>query len=98
VAHGDMYCAWGDGGGFGGDDHVGGVSLRFARVAAVPSPLDALSYGGKNIWGLPPYAEVPAKFAVARSAGWWPLTKSSTRWEAFLHAGQQPGSHSRQRT
>ena len=28
----------------------------------MPSPLDTLSYRGKNIWELPPYAELPADF------------------------------------
>jgi hypothetical protein len=59
---GDLYCAWGDGGGFdGNDDHVGRVSLGFARIAGMPSA-DPASVAGKNIWGSPPYAEVAASF------------------------------------
>lgn len=60
---GDLYCAWGDGGGFDGDDdNIGRVSLGFARVRGTPSPLDPSAISGKNIWGAPPYAEVAAGF------------------------------------
>ena len=63
AADGNLYCAWGDGGGFdGNDDHVGGVSLGFAQVSGTPSPLDATSFTGKNIWGSPPYAQFAADF------------------------------------
>jgi hypothetical protein len=54
VADGDLYCAWGDGGGF----------------------------GGKNIWGLPPYAEARGLRWQGRQPS-MPSTPSSTRWEAF---------------
>jgi hypothetical protein len=47
VADGDLYSAWGGAGGFGGDDHVGRVNLGYARVTAVPSPLDTPSYRGQ---------------------------------------------------
>lgn len=60
---GDLYCAWGDGGGFdGNDDRVGRVSLGFARVSGTPSTLDPGSFSGKNIWGSPPYAQFAADF------------------------------------
>jgi len=60
---GDLYCAWGDGGGFdGNDDNIGRVSLGFARVGGAPNALDASAVSGKNIWGAPPYAEVAAEF------------------------------------
>jgi hypothetical protein len=54
-----QYCAWGDGGGFdGNDDHIGRVSLGFARITGFPvTPLAA-----KNVWGAPPYAEHEATF------------------------------------
>jgi hypothetical protein len=59
---GDLYCAWGDGGGFdGNDDNVGRVSLGFARIAGMPSA-DPTSVEGKNIWGSPPYAAFAAGF------------------------------------
>jgi hypothetical protein len=62
AADGDLYCAWGDGGGFdGNDDNIGRVSLGFARVAGTPST-DPASVAGKNIWGSPPYAESAAGF------------------------------------
>ncbi len=33
----NQYCAWGDGGGFdGNDDHIGRVSLGFARLTGIP--------------------------------------------------------------
>ena len=60
---GNLYCAWGDGGGFDGDDdHIGRVSLGFARVEGVPSLADPSRWSGKNVWGEPPYAEYPADF------------------------------------
>jgi hypothetical protein len=62
AADGDLYCAWGDGGGFdGNDDYTGRVSLGFARVTGTPSTEPA-SFAGKNIWGSPPYAEFAAGF------------------------------------
>jgi hypothetical protein len=55
------YCAWGDGGGFdGNDDHVGRASLGFARVRGKPAKDGSLDFFGKNVWGSPPYAENPA--------------------------------------
>jgi len=60
---GDLYCAWGDGGGFdGNDDNVGRVSLGFARVSGTPEESHASAVIGKNVWGSPPYAEVAATF------------------------------------
>jgi hypothetical protein len=58
-----LYCAWGDGGGFdGNDDHVGRVSLGFARISGGPSEDGRLRFAGKNVWGAPPYAEHAATF------------------------------------
>ena len=61
---GDLYCAWGDGGGFEGDSNTTGrVSLGFARIAGFPSLSDPSSLTGKNIWGdAPKYAEAAATF------------------------------------
>jgi Domain of unknown function (DUF4185) len=60
---GDLYCAWGDGGGFDGDDdNIGRASLGFARIKGIPSLDDARAIAGKNIWGSPPYAEFAARF------------------------------------
>jgi hypothetical protein len=59
----DLYCAWGDGGGFDGDaDTVGRVSLGFARIHGTPDPMRPDAWVGRNIWGSPPYAAVPATF------------------------------------
>ncbi|MBI5684810.1 MAG: DUF4185 domain-containing protein [Verrucomicrobia bacterium] len=41
-----LYAAWGDGGGFGGDNKKGRVTLGVARIEG-----DAASYSGKNVWG-----------------------------------------------
>jgi len=58
-----LYCAWGDGGGFDGDDdHIGRVSLGFARIEGTPSQTDPGAVHGKNVWGEPPYADVQATF------------------------------------
>jgi uncharacterized repeat protein (TIGR01451 family) len=42
----DLYTAWGDGGGFGGSESDGRVSMGFARITGFPQ-----SIGGRNIWG-----------------------------------------------
>jgi hypothetical protein len=63
AADDQLYCAWGDGGGFdGNDDQIGRVSLGFARVSGFPDAQDASAVTGKNVWGLPPYAENAANF------------------------------------
>jgi len=41
-----QYTAWGDGGGFGGTNSEGRVSLGVARVEG-----SATSYNGTNVWG-----------------------------------------------
>jgi len=41
-----QYTSWGDGGGFGGDDSLGRVSLGIARVEG-----DWDDYRGHNVWG-----------------------------------------------
>jgi hypothetical protein len=46
AADGHQYTSWGDGGGFGGDNSDGRVSLGVARVEG-----DATSYTGHNVWG-----------------------------------------------
>lgn len=63
-ADGNLYAAWGDGGGFDGDDNnVGRVSLGFARIMGTPLAGNASSYSGRNIWGAAPaYARNPATF------------------------------------
>ena len=53
---GHQYAAWGDGGGFGGTNKVGRVSLGVARVEG-----NAESYRGINVWG-GKNAENPATF------------------------------------
>ncbi len=63
ASDGDLYCAWGDGGGFDGDDdNIGRVSLGFARIEGVPALADPGRWHGKNVWGDPPYAENTADF------------------------------------
>jgi hypothetical protein len=46
AADGNLYTAWGDGGGFGGTNADGRVSLGFARIQGSPTTLT-----GVNIWG-----------------------------------------------
>jgi hypothetical protein len=43
---GNLYTSWGDGGGFGGTNSDGRVSLGFARIGGPPSGFTA-----KNVWG-----------------------------------------------
>ena len=61
---GELYCAWGDGGGFDGNsDTVGRVSLGFARVTGVPDEGNPDGVSGRNVWGdAPGYAEHQAIF------------------------------------
>jgi hypothetical protein len=59
----NQYCAWGDGGGFDGDDdNIGRVSLGFARLSGIPVADGNFGYTGKNVWGAPSYAESVATF------------------------------------
>lgn len=52
----NIYCAWGDGGGFGGSDSLGRVSLGFARIEGGPEDFHGVNVnGGLN-------AEHPATF------------------------------------
>ncbi len=46
AADGNMYAAWGDGGGFGGTDSRGRVSLGVAMITGVPP-----EWSGVNVWG-----------------------------------------------
>lgn len=47
AADGDVYCGWGDGGGFEGDsDSRGRVSLGFAKISGMPPDVF-----GTNVWG-----------------------------------------------
>jgi hypothetical protein len=64
AADGNLYCAWGDGGGFDGDsDNVGRVSLGFARITGSPDVKNPGSFVGRNVWGAAPdYAESAATF------------------------------------
>ncbi len=58
----NLYCAWGDGGGFdGNDDHIGRVSSGIASIEG-GSHGGTLSIVGKNVWGEPPYAQHAATF------------------------------------
>src|SRR5581483_9356806 len=64
AADGNLYAAWGDGGGFDGDSNsIGRVSLGFARISGIPAPGTPDSMIGENIWGdAPRFAQVPATF------------------------------------
>jgi hypothetical protein len=62
---GNIYTAWGDGGGFDGTElskRTGRVSLGFARISGFPDPADASTFEGKNLWGAPKYAQRRATF------------------------------------
>ncbi|HQU16386.1 MAG: DUF4185 domain-containing protein [Gammaproteobacteria bacterium] len=44
---GNLYTSWGDGGGFGGTNSLGRVSIGFARITGTPSSLSATNvFGG----------------------------------------------------
>ena len=62
---GELYAAWGDGGGFDGNEssQTGGkASLGFARITGIPQAHRKSSYHGQNIWGTRPYARNQANF------------------------------------
>jgi hypothetical protein len=46
AADGNLYCAWGDGGGFGGSDQAGRVAMGFARLRGNPP-----DFAGENVNG-----------------------------------------------
>jgi hypothetical protein len=46
ASDGNLYTSWGDGGGFGGTNSDGRVSLGFARIEGFPG-----SFTGYNVWG-----------------------------------------------
>jgi len=78
---GHQYTAFGDGGGFGGSNQDGRVSLGVARVEGGPD-----DYVGHNVWGGKD-AEHPAQFAGKMTGilsvdgvlyGWWAGPASST--------------------
>jgi hypothetical protein len=49
AADGDLYAAWGDGGGFGGTDWDGRVAMGFARIEGPPESFVGTNVnGGKN--------------------------------------------------
>lgn len=58
----NLYTSWGDGGGFGGTNSDGRVSLGFARIEGSPE-----SFKGINVWG-GKNAENPATF-TGKSGG-----------------------------
>jgi len=63
ASDGNLYGAWGDGGGFGGTNSLGRVSLGFARITGIPVADDPDSYQGENVWGdAPQFASNQATF------------------------------------
>jgi uncharacterized protein DUF4185 len=56
AADNNLYTSWGDGGGFGGTDSDGRVSLGFARIEGTPE-----NFIGHNVWG-GKNPENPARF------------------------------------
>jgi hypothetical protein len=63
---GNLYGAWGDGGGFDGTENGkanGRSSLGFARITGTPVVNDPNSFGGRNLWGqAPAFAPAQASF------------------------------------
>jgi hypothetical protein len=66
AADGNLYGAWGDGGGFNGTEQskaTGRASLGFARISGIPEVGNPESYSGENVWGqAPKFAEYQATF------------------------------------
>jgi hypothetical protein len=56
AADDNMYTSWGDGGGFGGTNRDGRVSLGFARIAGSPTGFETENvWGGKNALNPPTF-------------------------------------------
>jgi hypothetical protein len=63
ASDGNLYGAWGDGGGFAGTNSLGRVSLGFARITGTPVAGAPDSYQGENLWGdAPQFASSQATF------------------------------------
>jgi hypothetical protein len=66
AADGNLYGAWGDGGGFQGTEQskaTGRASLGFARISGTPELGRPDSFAGENIWGqAPKFAQYQATF------------------------------------
>jgi hypothetical protein len=66
AADGNLYGAWGDGGGFNGSPSsaaTGRTSLGFAQITGTPAAGSTSSFAGTNIWGRAPgHAKYPATF------------------------------------
>jgi hypothetical protein len=66
AADGNLYGAWGDGGGFAGADSGSGAartSLGFAQISGTPAVGNTSSFAGRNIWGqAPEHAKYQAAF------------------------------------
>src|SRR3954469_9704598 len=65
AADGNLYGAWGDGGGFGPESGSGAArtSLGVALISGTPAVGSTSSYTGRNIWGqAPEYAKYQAAF------------------------------------
>jgi hypothetical protein len=82
LGDGDLYRAWGDGGGSAGTI-MWGVSVRDSRrLPGCPARWTLCPTAAKTYGDCHPTLKCP-RTSVARSAAWWPSTPSSTRWEAF---------------
>jgi hypothetical protein len=64
AADGNLYSAWGDGGGFGGSQSYSArTSLGFAMISGTPAVGNTSSFAGSNVWGqAPQYAKNQARF------------------------------------
>jgi Domain of unknown function (DUF4185) len=77
-----QYTAWGDGGGFGGSNRIGRVSLGIGRVEGTAS-----SYRGYNVWGgVNP--EAPAAF-TGKSTGILALGTDLYLWRCGAGSGDR---------
>jgi hypothetical protein len=87
AADGNLYAAWGDGGGFGGSDSDGRVAMGFARLEGSPETFIGINVnGGKN-------GEHPASFPQKGKTGGI-LSLQGTLWASInLQDGTWPNVH-----
>jgi len=82
-----LYTAWGDGGGFGGSDSLGRVSLGFARIEGGPENFRGINVnGGLN-------AEHPAAFSKKGKASGIVCVNGTLYADINLQDGKWPDVH-----
>ncbi|MGH8323060.1 MAG: hypothetical protein ACRETD_04555, partial [Steroidobacteraceae bacterium] len=94
---GNVYAAFGDGGGFGGDDYRGRASFGIAMIAGTPPPNGATAHNVYGGYGSPHPARIAGKAGsiIAVGASLYGIGRMYTTAEAALHPESLSGSPNR---